>query len=75
MSKKKAVQDSGKKIPKSISLNEPWYSRNAIPLLIVLVLLVYVRSIALGFTYLDDTIFILEKGGDNEKLSNIFKVF
>lgn len=75
MGKKQQADLSKKKIVKTISLNEPWYLKQSIPVLIILIMLVYARSISLGFTYLDDTIFMLDKGESNEHLSNIFSAF
>jgi len=64
-----------KKNIRPINLNEPWYVRYAIPSLALLIFLVYSRSFSLGYTYLDDTVFMFDKGPENEHFSNIFKAF
>ncbi|GDX52237.1 hypothetical protein LBMAG27_12840 [Bacteroidota bacterium] len=55
--------------------NDPWYLKYPIVILGLLIFVVYTRSLSLGYTYLDDTILMLDKSSDNEHLSNIFKVF
>ncbi|MEI7802282.1 MAG: glycosyltransferase family 39 protein, partial [Bacteroidota bacterium] len=75
MSKKQPAESTKKKNIKPINLNEPWYTKYALPLLALLVLLVYARSLSLSYTYLDDTVFILDKGPENEHFSYIFKAF
>lgn len=75
MSKKQPAETVKKKTTKPINLNEPWYVRYAIPTLVLLIFAVYARSLSLGYTYLDDTVFMFDKGPENEHLSNIFKAF
>lgn len=75
MSKKQLTEELRKKNVKPIDFNEPWFTKYAAVLLSLLVFIVYARSIGLVYTYLDDTVFILDKGPENEHLSNIFKAF
>ncbi|GDX52059.1 hypothetical protein LBMAG27_11060 [Bacteroidota bacterium] len=75
MSKKQPAETVKKKNTRQINLDEPWYVRYAIPTLALLIFAVYTRSISLGYTYLDDTVFMFDKGPENEHFSNIFKAF
>lgn len=75
MSKKQTIESAKKKNTRQINLTEPWYVRYAIPTLALLIFAVYARSLSLGYTYLDDTVFMFDKAPENEHLSNIFKAF
>ncbi len=75
MSKKQVAESVKKKPYKQIDFNEPWYTKYAVTLLSILIFIVYVRSLSLSYTYLDDTVFMLDKGPENEHFSNIFKAF
>ena len=75
MSKKQTTDSSAKKNIRQLSLNEPWYLKHASTVLALLIFIVYARCLSLGYTYLDDSVFILDKGPENEHLSNIFNAF
>ena len=75
MSKKQIPERIKKKNTRPINLNEPWYVRYAIPFFALLIFAIYARSLSLGYTYLDDTVFMFDKGPENEHFSNIFYAF
>ncbi|MDP1623065.1 MAG: hypothetical protein Q8M08_12090 [Bacteroidales bacterium] len=69
-SQKKKVKSSGKMQPAGI---EGWFANTKITVLILVsvTFLVYVRTISLDFTKLDDSIFIVENAQYNSDLGNI----
>ncbi len=76
MSKKQTIPENVKKQTKSVLINEqPWFIKFAIPLIALVIVMVYGQSLSLGYTYLDDSIFILDKGTENEKIGNIINAF
>jgi hypothetical protein len=74
---KKSLKTDAKKNRSVVKTAEKWYSREANLLLLLtgITILVYIPVMKLGFTMLDDSIFIVENQFYNSDLSNLYQSF